>query len=115
MMHEYKAQFLQTIDDDTVLLYVDLGFYIWTMVALRISGLDMPQDPTPFERKRAEKAVNWLDNKLENTGHFHIKTEQLPCGTLTADIMIGEYNVNLELERLGLMRGSSARPLGLAH
>ena len=114
-MHEYKAQFLQTIDDDTVLLYVDLGFYIWTMVALRISGLDMPQDPTPFEVKRAEKAVVWLDNKLDGTSHFPIKTKQRPCGTLTADIMIGDYNVNLELERLGLMRGSSAKPLGLAH
>lgn len=113
-MHEYRAQFLQAIDDDTVLLYVDLGFYIWTMVALRLTGLDMPQNPSPFEVKRAEKAVIWLENKLEGVGHIHIKTSQLPDGTLTADIMLENRCVNLELEHLGLARGT-AKPLGLAH
>ena len=113
-MHEYKAQFMQVIDDDTVLLYVDLGFYIWTMVALRLTGLDAPQDPSPFEVKRAEKAVIWLENKFEGISHFIIKTIQLPCGTLTADIMLENRSVNLDLERLGLARGT-AKPLGLAH
>lgn len=113
-MRHYRARCVEIIDGDTLLLWIDLGFYVWTLAAVRLTGLDVPQDPTPFDLKREEKAKLWLEQRLANseTLDIHTTTDD-DTGVVTADIIDGDRSVNLEMEKLGLCRGQ--KRLGVVH
>lgn len=110
----YKARCVEIIDGDTVLLWIDLGFYVWTMAAIRLTGLDLDQDPTPFDLKREEKAKIWLEQRLANSNTLDIQcTIDDETSIVKADIFEDGVSVNLEMEKLGLMRGQ--KRLGVVH
>jgi hypothetical protein len=113
-MYSYHARFVEVIDGDTVLLYIDLGFYIWTMAAARLTGIDLANDLAPIEIQRENQAVQWLEKKLADADTLIIETQKMPDGGITVDIIMDGRTVNQDLERLGLLRGS-ARTLGVVH
>ena len=42
-MYEYNATLMRTIDGDTVVLRVDLGFKIWAEMSFRLIGINAPE------------------------------------------------------------------------
>jgi hypothetical protein len=113
-MYSYNARFVEVIDGDTVLLYIDLGFYIWTMAGARLTGIDLLQDLSPIEIQREKQAVQWLEKRLADTEVLQIDTHKMPDGGITVDIISDGVTVNLEMERQGLLRGS-VKLLGIVH
>ena len=111
---QYRARCVEIIDGDTVLFWIDLGFYVWTMAAVRLTGLDLEQDPSPFDLKREEKAKIWLDQRLANSSVLDIHcTIDDETSIVTADIFDEGVSVNLEMQKLGLQRGQ--KRLGVVH
>lgn len=111
-MNTYSAKLVEIIDGDTLLVYIDLGFYVYTMAAIRLTGIDLDTDPTSV--KREEQAVKWMEKFFENVDDLALETYKDEEGTLTADIIVNGVTVNQEMERRGLLRGS-VRFLGPVH
>jgi hypothetical protein len=113
-MRHYQGRCIEILDGDTLLCWIDLGFYVWTMAAVRLTGLDVPQDPTPFDLKREEKAKLWLEQRLANSEILDIHTKvDDETGIITADIIDADTSVNLQMQKLGLCRGQ--KRLGVVH
>lgn len=62
MMYQYKATISRVIDGDTVVMDVDLGFYIWLKdIHFRFWGINAPEKSDPEGWKAAtDFAVNWF-------------------------------------------------------
>lgn len=106
-MYSYNVQPVDVLDGDTVVFYVDLGFYIWTLVPVRLTGVDLHMPLTKAEEKREKEAVKFLKDKFEGIEKCVIETHKNDEGDITADVVIDGKTLNLELERRGLLRGSS--------
>lgn len=56
-MYTYRARVVRWIDGDTVILDVDLGFYLRSQQSFRLVGIDAPErskaDPGPYQRALA--------------------------------------------------------------
>lgn len=113
-LYSYKARLAQIIDDDALLVYVDLGFYIWTMVPVRLTGLENDNPDDPQVQKRQKQAVAYLEQFFADTDTITIETHIHDNGCWQADIIADGRTVNLHMERLGLLRGS-VRALGIVH
>jgi hypothetical protein len=113
-MYSYNGRFVEVIDGDTLLLYIDLGFYVWTMAAVRLTGIDLSTESSPIDLAREENAVKWLEKRLADIDQVQLDTHKSEDGSITCDIILEGRTVNQDLERLGLLRGS-ARALGLVH
>ena len=114
MQYSYKCRFVEVVDGDTLLLYIDLGFYIWTMAAVRLTGIDMPEHPTKADLKREEQACKFMEKRFTDSDFGVIETHQNEEGQITADVVHEGKTINIELERRGLLRGSE-RLKGIAH
>ena len=59
-MYEYKSKVLRWIDGDTVLVEVDLGFYIKREERIRLARINAPElnNPTQFQVRKAKRARN---------------------------------------------------------
>lgn len=57
-LYNYKALLVRTIDGDTVVLDVELGFYTTTRQVFRLRGIDTPEmhDKDAGKRAAAERA-----------------------------------------------------------
>lgn len=114
MQYSYKCRFVEVVDGDTLLLYIDLGFYIWTMAAVRITGIDMPDQPTKADLKREEQACKFMTQCFTDSDFGVIETHQDEEGQITADVIHEGKTINHELERRGLLRGCQ-KLKGIAH
>jgi hypothetical protein len=104
-MYSYYAQVVQIIDGDSILCYVDLGFYTYTMVVLRLTGIELKTPSDTEEEKREKKAVNFLADKFKADNHIIVETEALEhC--IRADIIFDGKTVNDEMEKKRLLRGT---------
>lgn len=105
-MYSYNAQLVEIHDGDTLVFYVDLGFYIWTLVPVRLTGIDIAS-PDKLDNKRETQALKFLHDKFEGVEFCVIETHRDEEGDITADIIINGKTINQEMERRGLLRGSS--------
>lgn len=104
-MFSYNAQVIQIIDGDSLLCYIDLGFYTFTMAVIRLTGLQL-QSPSDLEDdKRETKAVNFLIDKFKAGNQVIIETEMLE-DCIRADIIFDGKTVNDEMEKRKLLRGT---------
>jgi len=57
-MYVYQAEVLDWVDGDTVLVEIDLGFYVKRTERLRLARIDTPEmrDETPFQVRKAKHA-----------------------------------------------------------
>ena len=62
----FRAQCLRVVDGDTVDLFVDLGFYQYKRMRIRLAGIDTPElnSKDPDQRELAQKAKQWMVDKL---------------------------------------------------
>ena len=61
-MHEYAASFVRAVDGDTLILDVDLGFYVTVRQPFRLARVNCPElnstDPTEHKRAAAAQAFS---------------------------------------------------------
>ena len=62
-----KAEVKSVHDGDTITVWLDLGFDVWTLKPLRLYGLNCPELRTPDGKIAWEFTVNWL--YTEHAGH----------------------------------------------
>ena len=114
--YSYNAVIVEAVDGDSLLMYVDLGFYIWTLVPVRLTGMELRQpneDPTILRREK--QAWEYLQKLAAIDQTVILETHRHEENSVwLADIIIDGKSVNEDLEKLGLLRGSS-RGLSLVH
>lgn len=79
-LYNYRCKLLRVVDGDTIECDVDLGFYTWRKVTLRLADIDAPEIRTKDLQEKAAgyKAAQLLELKLldENAdGIFYIKSK----------------------------------------
>lgn len=114
--YSYHAVIVEAVDGDSLLMYVDLGFYIWTLVPVRLTGMELrAQSEDPLVMKRERQALEYLQKLAANDETVILETTRNEeSGVWLADIIRDGKSVNEDLERLGLLRGS-ARGLSIVH
>lgn len=57
-MYEYRAKVLNWVDGDTLLVEIDLGFYVTRQERIRLARINAPEmnSPIPFQVKKAKHA-----------------------------------------------------------
>ena len=61
--YRYRAQLERVIDADTLKLRVDLGFGVWTVLTVRVRGIDTPELRTPEGDAAKAFVVRLLDSQ----------------------------------------------------
>lgn len=76
-MYQYKAQLRRAVDGDTVDLMVDLGFYMYANIRVRVKGVDTPERGEEGFHEATDFVVGWFalhDNEClistEKTGKY---------------------------------------------
>jgi micrococcal nuclease len=100
-MYEYKATVKRIIDGDTLVLDIDLGFYMFmNETKIRLYGLDTPEmnSEDPLLRLQAILATRYLFDNLNIGEKVIIKTvldKREKYGRLLATIITKEgFNIN---------------------
>lgn len=78
-MYEYRISSVsKVVDGDTVDLTLDVGFYMFTIQRIRISGVDTPEMTAKdeVERKMANEAKVFVENWFTNNKKLTIKTSK---------------------------------------
>ena len=96
-LYTYRAYLDYVIDGDTVVLYVDLGFKMYSRQKLRLRGIDTPELKTP----EGEKAKAFVEEILKRTKMITIKTYRKDkYDRYLADIFVGSKEVFLNQKLL---------------
>ena len=100
-MYEYKATVKRIIDVDSLVLYIDLGFYMFmNETKIRLYGLDTPEmnSEDPLLRLQAIMAIRYLYDNLQVGEKVTIKTvldKREKYGRLLATVFTKEgLNIN---------------------
>jgi hypothetical protein len=96
-LHTYRAYLDYVIDGDTVVLYVDLGFKMYSRQKLRLRGIDTPELKTP----EGEKAKTFVKEILNRAKIITIKTYRKDkYDRYLADIFVGSKAIFLNQKLL---------------
>lgn len=113
-MYTYKSMIIEVIDGDSLIVAVDLGFYISSMIPVRLTGLDYDKD-NPIEIRREKLACEYLVDLAENSDTFIMSTHRCDkSGVWLAEITHDKMKVNAHMQKLNLLRGTHPN-LGLVH
>jgi endonuclease YncB( thermonuclease family) len=58
-MYEYRSRLERVVDGDTLYLWVDLGFSVWTLADFRMLGINAPEHGT-VEGEAATRSLQYL-------------------------------------------------------
>jgi micrococcal nuclease len=127
-VHEYKAEVLEVIDGDTIVLRVDLGYHITYTDKFRLWGINTPE--TTYRRSgmtdtqwAAEKAAgiqakDFLTSRLSGKTIWIKSRKQEKFGRWLAIVWTDlaffhdvEMSINAELLRMGLAAPYKDDPL----
>ena len=76
-MYEYKAKLDRVVDGDTVDLFIDLGFGIWTKQRIRMFGINTPESRTrDLEEKKRGLAAKKRVRELLKMGSLCLRTQK---------------------------------------
>ena len=76
-MYEYKAKLDRVVDGDTVDLFIDLGFGIWTKQRIRLFGINTPESRTrDLEEKKKGLAAKKRIRELLKMGSLSLRTQK---------------------------------------
>ena len=99
-MYTYNAELIRVIDGDTIEANVDLGFYTWKRVTIRLHGIDTPETRTKDleEKKKGIAAKERLQDLLSDNKFLLVSQGLDKYGRCLGDVIIstGE-NANLIL------------------
>lgn len=71
-LYTYRATVQRVIDGDTLWVFIDCGFGIWTRQKLRLKGIDTPELPTPS----AQKARDFVRRALAQVSFVIVATSE---------------------------------------
>ena len=101
-MFTYKGIHKRTIDGDTVVVDIDLGFYVWLRdIHLRLSEIDTPERGEPGFNEAKEFTDNWMKN---NPGFTMMILGKDKYGRWLAEIFCPEESLNKSLLNEGLAK-----------
>lgn len=113
-MYVYKSMIIEIIDGDSLVMAVDLGFYISTMIPVRLTGLDYDKN-NPIEVRREKQACDYLVDFAENSDTLIMSTTRCDkSGIWLAEITHETLKVNEHMQKLNLLRGAGPS-LGIVH
>jgi micrococcal nuclease len=102
----YNAKVTNIVDGDTIDVEVDLGFYVYHQLRLRLAGIDTPEMNSKIleERMSARAAKDYVTDRLLDK-EVTLKTyKKDKFGRFLADVFINGNNVNEELLATGLAK-----------
>lgn len=112
-MYEYRGRVLKTVDGDSAVLMLDLGFKIHLEVEIRLKGINAPEMSSKVsgEHEAAVKSKDFLDAllaqspltvKTEKTSRRDESDKQEKYGRYLATITNGAgVDVNAEMVKAG--------------
>jgi micrococcal nuclease len=90
-MYEYKAKVLRTIDGDTYVLSVDVGFSITIEHTFRLNGVDTPETYRPSceaERTHGKEATDFVRSLIEGKDVIIVTHKLGVYGRYVADVYL---------------------------
>jgi len=69
----YKAKVKDVVDGDTLILQIDLGFYVWKEQRVRLAQINCPE----MDSKEGKKAFEYLKKKMLKTDFVMIQTNKI--------------------------------------
>lgn len=98
-MYEYKAIVTEVIDGDTVSMTVDVGFYMFTKIRVRLLHINAPEIHTKDleEKKRGLVSKTFLKSLLEGKDVI-VKTQKTDnFGRWLGEVFLddGEHSINV--------------------
>lgn len=93
-MFQYAAELIRVIDGDTLVVNVDLGFYIKQEMKLRLRNIDTPELNSK-ERAKALDVKNFVEEQLKNNA-LAVQTYKIEkWGRFLAEVYFGppEYTI----------------------
>ena len=75
-MYEYAIKYKRTIDGDTFVCDIDLGFSVWLLDQhCRLHGIDTPEKDTAEGKKCILESKFWFEDAANRLEKFSIKVE----------------------------------------
>jgi micrococcal nuclease len=75
-MYIYNAELIRVIDGDTIEAMVDLGFYMWHKVTVRLYGINAPESRTKdLQEKERGLAAKARLTELLKDGKFLLESQ----------------------------------------
>jgi len=105
-MYTYNAKLIRIVDGDTIEAMVDLGFFTWKKVTIRLYGIDTPETRTKdlLEKEKGKAAKERLSQLLRD-GEFELESLGIgKYGRCLGIVRIGELNINKTLLNEGHAR-----------
>jgi len=98
-MYYYNASLIRIVDGDTIEAMVDLGFYTWKKVTIRLYGIDTPETRTKdLEEKARGFAAKTRLTELLRDREFELESLGIgKYGRCLGVLRIGELNINKTL------------------
>lgn len=110
-LYNYRCKLLRVIDGDTIEVDVDLGFYTWRKITLRLADIDAPEVRTKDldEKKEGIKSTEFLKDiisKNNEDSFIYIESKGVDdFGRSIATVYTEDgFNVNLLLLESGLAK-----------
>ena len=75
-MYTYKAKVIRCVDGDTADLEIDLGFKIFTLIRVRLAGVDTPERGHEDFKKATLMLENLLLMQTDDEGKIVIQTNK---------------------------------------
>lgn len=108
-MFDYAGKVVRIVDGDTLIVRVDLGFYITQEIRLRLRGIDAPE-PKGITRQAGLKATEFVETELAGDPELAIRTYKIgkwgrfiadvfyaPSGSRTVDVFKNGTHLNQRL------------------
>lgn len=85
-MFEYKAKLIRVIDGDTLVMMVDMGFYLFQEMKLRLNGINTPELIGGNDKEKALEAKTFVEQELKDC-YIAIRTYKVEkWGRFVADV-----------------------------
>ena len=75
-MYNYRARPVRCVDGDTVDFEVDLGFKIFTLIRVRLVGVDTPERGHEDWAKATTTLIDLLEQQKDEEGYVMIETKK---------------------------------------
>jgi micrococcal nuclease len=103
MLWNYNAKVLRVVDGDTYDVEVDLGFYVYHHIRVRLRGVNTPEifgrNASEEGKKVAEYVKSYIEGKTVLIGTY--KTKPTTFGRWEADVIVEGVSVADHLVALG--------------
>ncbi|MET8585753.1 thermonuclease family protein [Streptomyces collinus] len=100
-MYLYAAQAVRTVDGDTLIASLDLGFNIHMQVSIRLLGINCPEHGTPEGDAATAFTAAWLAANHDNLTVRTILDKREKYGRLLGVVMSGAHTLNDDLVTAG--------------